>query len=640
MMRKMTLCLLAMLCTAVSAMAQATPPADATIETWQATYAMSSSYGNDEGTEAMQVAFKGDDVYFNLPNPLKGNTWVKGTLNGDKAVFAKGQTIGSYAGVTYCLAGSTGTDITDVVFDYNAEDGVFSLSDMFLLLNSGTTTVSYATYYTVFTVMRQTQQPDPEQQEGQTPPTGADIETWNISYSFTSGGETETDTESMQVCFAGSSVYFNFPNPIKGNTWMRGTLSGQTVTFAKGQEVGSYGGTTVYYMGLGEGDVLCDIVFHYDSANRIFTLGDNWLLLNGSLTKVSVLGYFTAATITKGNGEEIKPDVVTPPEGLRTSEYSMTAANIFFDQEGWVTKNVRYNVRLGTSGNNVYVQGLCHSLPQTWIKGKRNASDGELTFPSGQYYGSYKTPVGMTYDFYFAAANYPTTNPTWADEASFSYDAQNVVYTSHDLIALNSSATEMNPYEFLAGVKLTKIYDRAATPLAPVLTQLQPYSEEAQYGCLQINIPVESTTGEGLLTDKLGYQIYAERDGQQSLYTFKTTLYKYLTEEMTLVPYNFSDGYDFYLGGSAIYFYDDLKDATRIGVQSVYTGGGERHESEITWIDMPQAPAGIATVATATGTATYTDLAGRPVNRNYKGLVLKTVRLADGTVKTTKTVRK
>ena len=457
MMKKIVLSLLAVLCTVITALAQATPPASATIETWQATYSMTSSYGTDEATEPMQVAFDGSDVYFNLLNPLTGSTWVKGTISGDKAVFAKGQTIGSYGGVTYCLAGSSGSEVTDVEFYYDAANGVFSLVGMYLLLNNGTTSVSYVAYFSVLTITRDAQQPE-DPQEGQTPPASAEKATWSITYTFTSGGESETGTEPMEVAFAGSSVYFNFPNPIKGNTWMRGTLSGQTLTFARGQEVGTYGGTTVYYMGLGEGDALTDIVFYYDEAEGIFTLGDNWLLLNGSLTQNYALGYFSAATITRGGSGEQKPVTVTPPEGMRTSVYELTATRIWMDAEGWMSEPVSCNLRLGVSGNDVYMQGLCQSLPDAWIKGKRNVSDGELTFPSGQYYGSPAT----AYDLYFAAADYPTTNPTWADAATFSYDAASVTYTAHGLLALNSSATELRPYEFLAGAKFTKATGQAA----------------------------------------------------------------------------------------------------------------------------------------------------------------------------------
>ena len=642
MRKQFAIALLAMLCSAIMAVGQNTPPADATIETWQASYSMTSAYGTEADTEPMQVAFVGSDVYLNLLNPLTGATWVKGTVEADKATFAKGQTIGSYGGVTYCMAGSADGQVVDVVFDYDAAAGVLSLSNMYLLLNNGTTDVNYAAYFSQLTISRQAQQTDPDpQQQGQTPPDEAVKEQWTISYTFTAGGETESDTEQMQVAFVGKSVYFNFPNPIKGNTWMRGTLSGSVATFARGQEVGSYGDDTIYYMGLGESNTLGDIVFYYDEANATFTLGNNWLVLNAGLTENRALGYFTAATIVKTDRPDVpKPETVTPPEDLSTSEYALTGTNIFFGDEGWDTKSVHYNVRLGFSGASVYVQGLCRTMPQAWIKGQRNASDGELTFASGQYYGSYQTPLGMSYDFFFAAANYPTTNATWLDEATFSYDAQNQSYACRDLIVLNSQASQINPYEFLAGVRLSKISNRAATPQAPTIVALQPYDAEVGYGLLQLDIPVQGTGGEDLLTDKLGYQLYVEQGGQQQLYTFTPAVYQNLAEPMTLVPYNFGDGFDFYLAGSAVYFYDDMQQAERIGVQCVYTGGDERHESTVTWIAVPQSSAAIDGVAsTATGSVSYTDLMGRQVSASHKGLVLKTVRKADGTVVTTKVVR-
>lgn len=640
MTKKFTLSLLAALCAVLSAMAQATPPSTATIETWYVSYTMSSSYGTESDTEAMQVAFDGSNVYFNLPNPLSGATWVKGSIGGSEATFAAGQLIANYGGTNYYMVGSTGSDICDVVFNYDAQTGVFSLKDMYLLLNSNTTSVSYVAYFSVFTIVKN---PSEEPDDGsQTPPASATKETWNISYTFVSGGESETGTEQMEVAFVGGTVYFNFPNPIQGNTWMRGKLDGQTATFAKGQVVGNYGGTTIYYMGLGTDNVLTDIAFNYDANAQQFTLADNWLVLNGSLTQSYALGYFSSAIIKKG-GDTPPSDVVTPPAGLVASEYAFTASNITFDsQEGWKYNAVKYNVRLGMSGNDAYLQGLCRSLPTAWLQGKRDVNDGELTFASGQYYGAYETGFGPSYDFFFAAGSYPVSAPTWADEASFAYDAQAGTYTSSDVLMLNSSATQIAPYELYAGAKLTKIYDRVATPAAPVVNDFTPFNAQTGFGQMLLTIPLDGTAGEDLLSDKLGYQLFVESEDRP--YVFNKDRYRLIPEQqMTLVPYNYSDGYDIFLGGSAVYFYDDLKDAKRIGVQSVYDGGGERRVSAITWIDVDKYLAGIeaaATAETSPVSATYTDLQGRPVPASAKGLLLKTVRMSDGTKKTVKVIRK
>jgi hypothetical protein len=54
---------------------------------------------------------------------------------------------------------------------------------------------------------------------------------------------------------------------------------------------------------------------------------------------------------------------------------------------------------------------------------------------------------------------------------------------------------------------------------------------------------------------------------------------------MTAVPYGFTDGYDFY--DTKVYL-DDLytEDFNRIGIQSIYAGGGEERRSEISWFTL------------------------------------------------------
>ena len=141
MLKGFTLSLLSVM-TAVFAQAQAiTVPADATVENdWVTTFVMHSSSGEETVSEYMQVAFRGSDVYFNLPNPIAGNTWVKGTLGETTATFAKGQYLGDYSGAVY-MVGQNTDGICDVEFVYNADSHVFMLNDMQIVLSSSATAI-------------------------------------------------------------------------------------------------------------------------------------------------------------------------------------------------------------------------------------------------------------------------------------------------------------------------------------------------------------------------------------------------------------------------------------------------------------------------------------------------------------------
>lgn len=479
------------------------------------------------------------------------------------------------------------------------------------------------------------------------PPSTATIESWYMSYTMSSSFDTESDSDPINVAIDGNDVYFQLPTPFGFKAWVVGTISGTTATFAKGQLMGKYGDSNVYLAGSAGKDVT-DVTFYYDSQSKAFS-ANCYVLYNTSATEFAPLCSFYPLVIEKEKSTptpepETMPAPVTPPATLTTSEYQFSAINLMPSEEGWVQEKVCYNVRLGFDGINVYIQGLCRLLPEAWIKGVRDVTDGDLTFTSGQYYGNYNG-----YNFCFAGANFPTTNPTWKDNVDFIYYKTTGEYSfTGGMITLNSSAKTLAPYEYYASCKLTPVKDVAATPAAPSVIDYQPYIQNPSdpndgYGFFRLDIPVTSTNGEPLMTDKLGYKIYYEISGQSSVYTFTPALYKRLESDLIVVPYNFNDGHDFYIAGSAVYYYDDVKDADKVGVQSVYTGGNETHESEIAWFDIRASLTGVnaaEAVESKVVSESYTDLQGRKVSPSTKGVLLKTTRMSDGTVKTVKVIRK
>ncbi len=108
----------------------------------------------------VQVGFSGDDVYVQGIDKNLPNTWVKGTVSGDKVTFKNGQYVGAdeVAGSHQYLVSATAkevyyeqwdyTDIeytlsdADITFDYDAATKTLSNGSLFLL-NSGKTTVNY-----------------------------------------------------------------------------------------------------------------------------------------------------------------------------------------------------------------------------------------------------------------------------------------------------------------------------------------------------------------------------------------------------------------------------------------------------------------------------------------------------------------
>ena len=102
-----------------------------------------------------------------------------------------------------------------------------------------------------------------------------------------------------------------------------------------------------------------------------------------------------------------------------------------------------------------------------------------------------------------------------------------------------------------------------------------------------MNIPLFDVNDRPMLSNKLSYVVLVEKDGTTSALTFEAPLYKKLTEPMTEIPYNFTDLYDIDNYNIYINFEkNEMKTWSRIGVQSIYRGGGEVNKSDIGWFDM------------------------------------------------------
>ena len=161
---------------------------------------MHATNGDETVSEMMKVAFSGTDVYFHLPNPIAGNTWVKGTLSNNVATFAKGQYLGNYQGAVY-MVGQDEQGICDVVFGYDEVKQAFILGDMQVVLNSSATAIGNNTawaYYMGMTVVK-----------------GGEVQgdTWTFSYTMhyldnLGNEQTESGNETMDVVINGDDLSF------------------------------------------------------------------------------------------------------------------------------------------------------------------------------------------------------------------------------------------------------------------------------------------------------------------------------------------------------------------------------------------------------------------------------------------------
>ena len=478
-----------------------------------------------------------------------------------------------------------------------------------------------------------------------TPPVDATIETWYstlILYTPDESGQSlESNTyenEETQVAFVGNDLYIAIPNPVKEVAWVKGTTAdGVTYTFANAQFITTYQynaeeSDDFYFCGYNGGKV-SDFTFRYDAASNTLSLA-TYLLINTKSDELSYLGYYSLIEISKAEAVKEDPLEVAAEIQAKAVDYQMAATEVEYDEQGGVagmTARTR-SIKIAIDGNDVYVMGLCEIFPTSWVKG--TLSEGMVTFTAGQYFGSY----GSMYHFYFGGYTYETFG-----DMTMTYDETTGQFAGGaSYMLINLSKTEAAPYEFFAGVYFNRVVEKAGTPAEPSILDYL-FSESQGYGYIVLDIPTVDTEGNPMAPGKLSYKLWVDNNGTEQPFLFTQSEYKNLPGDAIFtmeIPYDYDDDYDFFRGGATLYLYQDLAKYKRVGVQTIYRGGGEEHSSEIAWTDL--STLGISTVS---GTADVVseklfDMQGRPVAAGTKGLVLRQQRMADGTVRTVKSVAK
>jgi hypothetical protein len=232
-----------------------------------------------------------------------------------------------------------------------------------------------------------------------------------------------------------------------------------------------------------------------------------------------------------------------------------------------------------------------------------------------------------------------------AESYTLTYDPEQNVYTNSDLLAFAGTLTDdYSIWATRCGFNIEPYAgDVPAVPSDPYDLSIADYTES--YGQYRLGYTIDpfDVDGNFINPEKLGYYIYL--DGEQ--YTLTPDVFSELTEDMDLIPYGFTDGWDIYDG--ACYIAEDL--FTTLGVQAVYTVDGETNYSNVVSVDMegnvttvpaPQLnPDGISNVTAKqiTSVAIY-DAEGRKLDAAQKGVNVVKMVAADGSVKTVKMYKK
>ena len=413
-----------------------------------------------------------------------------------------------------------------------------------------------------------------------TPPSSAKLYDCTITGTYGSSSTSNISKLKIKAAIDGNDIYLQGLAYYFSSAWIKGTINGTQVIFDS-RFVGSDDYGDEYIVGLDENQSnIIDIEFTYDASARTLTQVTPYIgeyQTDGENAYMWNTGSNLVITISEEESEA--PQVVTPPAGLVTEEWTFN----YNDYSSGEAKS--FPVNIGFDGNDVYIQGLgsavVSGMASAWVKGTR--SGNTITVATDQFMGTYANQ----YDFYFVGYNGSVSDVTFTMNA-----AENEMTTSH-YILLTSAASSLSGYVIFTDVVITKVLETPATPADPEAEEFV----ENQYGhYFTFSIPTVGTEGETLLTAKLYYQIYKDIEGEVAPFTLSADLYEKLDEDMSIIPYSFTDEWDIFPGATTqVYIYsDDLDSWNKIGVKAIYEGGGESHESEIVWLDIkPYTPTAI-----------------------------------------------
>ena len=392
-----------------------------------------------------------------------------------------------------------------------------------------------------------------------TPPATAQVETW-----YTIDGalfvNTPTGTQdftsavpTINVAIDGSDIYIQGLAYYFRDGWIKGTLNGTTATFASGQLVGADDYGPEYICGTNDTETLADVVFNYNAEDGMMESQTTYILENSTATEIGPYSYWYRPAFSTKEPSKL----VELPDGLTAEEWVIAYTNNMDVPSSGALK-------IGFDGNDVYLQGLCGYLPESWIKGSLDGTT--ITFPGGQYFGFYQDSPYYGYDLYLQP-----------EDVVFTYDAEanKMTAITNEITVYTSTLLKGDIYK---DAVILKVFEQAATPATPDISQIY----ESTSPVAIFAVPVLDVDGNPISSSKLSYQFLCDVEEEISPITFSPDDYSSLTEETTVFPYGFADNTEIYR--THVYLKQaDYKKWNKIGLQSIYTGDGEENKSEIFW---------------------------------------------------------
>lgn len=355
----------------------------------------------------------------------------------------------------------------------------------------------------------------------------------------------------------------------------------------------------------------------------------------------------------------VDPAVVSEPMDLKIEEF-------YYSQDGEAQIDANKHVAFDAVNNKLYIQGLCPDLPEAWVVGDVDLDNQTVTLQPDQFMGQVEDEDGEMVDLWLNFHGNPYT-------LNFTRNALMTLDTKEgDVLGTQYTWTIEGFNEFIFNQRWKDTNWEGYTDLFTKevfsnlgeefeLTRVQTYVPDMPEivsvnaimvgdGVVEVNFNVpEYMTYEdeygveqqmAIPAADMSYQLFYEQDGEWKPIFFTQELYTDLPEDKSELKLN--EAYEGIRNGKIIIKDNVVLDWTKIGLCSYYRAPFSQtwRESEMAEVVLKNIATGIQEQVAANEAASYTDMQGRQAQASAKGLLIKQVRTADGSVKTVKVVRK
>ena len=326
--------------------------------------------------------------------------------------------------------------------------------------------------------------------------------------------------------------------------------------------------------------------------------------------------------------KKINAFITELPTGIYAEQYAMACGD-----------NSQF-VNIAIDGNQIYVNGLADNDKACFV-GTIHEDGKSVTFTSPQYVGMDSDNEFFNY-FVAAATQYDVDAEAFVvsstDKFTMNIDTESKTLTYKDKgtgFAISNGKESVGGGSLFLEPTFTPqteyVFD---LPEAPIFVNYNPYNDNVGYGVLNFDLPCYNANKMLINAENIYYTIYFDDKPA----TFSPDYYWNLTEDMTEIPYSFTDYYDFFSVGinHAVYLYEG--GYNKIGVK-VIVRDGEELQSKIYYYDDINTQAN-AKVYNQTVSTIYYDLSGRIICNPQNGIFIKQTKMSDGSVKNEKIIRK